>query len=211
MARASGLCGLLVCLGGLLAMGGSVAAPVDATPPVAPVAAVWKMQQLTFEYRGSSTFYSCRSLRDKLKVILIGVGAREGMDLGSYACDETSGIARFQIRFESPVVATPENVIAITTHDSREELVARVNGTHLENAVDVQRFAAVWRTVSFARDREMKLAPGDCELVEQVRRQILPQLSIQIVRDNVRCSAAFGNISPPRLTVSALMATNEDE
>jgi hypothetical protein len=192
-------------------MHGPVAAAADATPSVAPVVAVWKMQQLTFEYRGSSTFYSCRSLHDKLKVILIGVGAREAMDLRSYTCDEASGIARFQIRFESPVVATPENVIAITTHDSTAELVARVNGKHLENAVDVQRFAAEWRTVSFARDREMKLAPGDCELVEQVRQQILPQLSIQIVRDNVRCSAALGNISPPRLTVSALMATNEDE
>jgi len=211
MARASRLGALLVCLGGLLAMHGSVAAAADAAPPIAPIVAVWKMQRLTFEYRGYSTLYSCRSLHDKLKVILIGVGAREGIDLRRYACDEASGIARFQIRFESPVVATSENVVAITTHDSTEELVARVNGTHLENAVDVQRFAAVWRTVSFARDREMKLAPGDCELVEQVRQQILPQLSIQILRDNVHCSTVFGNISAPRLTVSALTATNEDE
>ena len=45
----------------------------------------------------------------------------------------------------------------------------------------------------------MKLAPGDCELVLQLRRHILPRMSVQIVSDHVRCSA-FGNIGKPQLT-----------
>jgi len=210
MARACGLYGLLVCLGGFAALHGSTVAATEAPARDARIAAVWKVQQLTFEYRGYSTLYGCRSLQQKLKVILIGVGAREGIDLRSYYCDEQSGIARFQIRIESPVIATPENVRALTTHDARQELVARVNGTRLDSAADVQSFAAVWRTVSFARDRGMRLAAGDCELVQQIRQQILPQLSVQILYDNVHCSAAFGNIAPPRLTVSALVAANEE-
>jgi hypothetical protein len=51
----------------------------------------------------------------------------------------------------------------------------------------------------------MRLTPGDCELVQQLRRQILPKMSVHIIRDNVRCSAGFGEIAPPQLTVSALV------
>jgi hypothetical protein len=62
----------------------------------------------------------------------------------------------------------------------------------------------VWKTISFTRSREMKLAPGDCELVLALRRQILQRMSVQVVTDRVSCSP-FGNIGKPRLTVSALV------
>ena len=79
-----------------------------------------------------------------------------------------------------------------------------MRGERLASAEDLQRFPAVWKTISFARSREMRLAPGDCELVLQLRRHILPRMSVQIVSDQVRCSA-FGNIGKPQLTVSALV------
>lgn len=180
-------------------------ARADAPADGASVEAVWKPQHMNFEYRGSSTSYSCRSLEDKLELILRSVGAREDVQLHSYACDEQIGIARFQISMQSPVVATEENVRELTTHDAKGELIARVNGEALPSAADLPRFAAVWKTVSFARDRGMRLERGDCELVQQLRRQILPRLSVQIVKDNVRCSSSTGDIGPPRLTVSALV------
>lgn len=70
---------------------------------------------------------------------------------------------------------------------------------------DLPRFTAVWKTVSFARDRDMRLERGDCELVQQLQRQILPRMSVQVVKDNVSCSTNLGNAGPPRLTVSALV------
>lgn len=169
------------------------------------VTAIWKAQQVNFEYRGYSTIYTCRSLEDKLEIILRSVGARDDVRLQSYVCDEQLGIARFQVSMQSPVVASEQNVRELTTHDSKDELVARVNGEQLPSAADVERFPAVWKTVSFARDRQMRLERGDCELVQQLRQQILPRMSVQIVQDNVRCSSALGNAGPPRLTVSALV------
>jgi len=83
-------------------------------------------------------------------------------------------------------------------------LIARTRGETLVSAEDLPRLRAAWKTVSFARDRGMRLAPADCELVRQLRRQVLPHMSLRIVSDNVRCSQ-FGNISAPRLTVSALV------
>lgn len=181
-------------------------AAVLAAPTEEEVTAVWKAQQVNFEYRGYSTTYSCRSLQDKLEIILRTVGARENVRLQGYVCDELSGIARFQISMQSPVIASEENIRELTTHDSKDELVARVNGEQLPSANDLERFPAVWKEVSFARDRYMRLERGDCELVQQLRRQILPRMSVRIVTDKTySCSSAFGNIGSPRLTVSALV------
>lgn len=172
------------------------------------IEAVWKTQHMNFEYRGYSTVYTCGGLRSTLRTILTSVGARDGIRLRSYGCDDQAGVARFQITLESPVAATEENIRELTTYSSEEELIARARGEHLASAQDLPRFPAVWKTVSFARDPKLRLAPGDCELVRQLRREILPRLSVQIVSDNLRCSA-FGNISRPRLTVSALVAASD--
>jgi len=172
----------------------------------ASVTAVWKAQQVSFEYRGYSTTYTCQSLEDKLELILRSVGAREDVRLQSYVCDDQLGIARFQVSMQSPVVASEANIREITAHDSKDELVARVNGDQLPTAADLERFPAVWKTVSFARDRQMRLERGDCELVQQLRRQILPRMSVRIEKDRTNsCSSAFGNVGSPRLTVSALV------
>ena len=205
----AGFSRLLVCLVACLAMHATAATAAEARED-GEVAAVWKVQQITFEYRGFTTIYSCRSLHGKLKVILMQVGAREGMVLSNYYCDEMSGTARFRIKLEAPVIATAENVQARATHSATDELLAHVNGEQLETVDDVQKFPAVWRTVSFARDRRMQLLPSDCELVNQVRSQILPRLSVRILKDNVFCSPYSGNISAPRLTVAALVADTRD-
>ena len=205
----AGFSRLFVWLVACLAMHATAATASDARED-GEVVAIWKEQQITFEYRGFTTIYSCRTLHGKLKVILMQVGAREGMELRNYYCDEMSGTARFRIKVESPVIATVENVQARATHSATDELLARVNGEQLETVDDVQKFPAVWRTVSFARDRRMQLLPSDCELVNQVRLQILPRLSVRVLKDNVFCSPYSANISPPRLTVAALVADTRD-
>lgn len=185
----------------LLAAGlANAQSPVDQSV----IEAVWKPQQVNFVYRGYSTLYSCGGLQQKLEKILTTVGARGGIELRAYSCDNELAIARFQILLTSPVEATPENVEQLTSYDAQDQLVARVRGEQLPSAQDLPRFPAVWKTISFARSHEMRLAPGDCELVLQLRRHILPRMSVQIVRDQVRCSP-FGNIGRPQLTVSALV------
>lgn len=191
-------------------LAGSVA-HAESQPDSAVVEAVWKAQRITFVYHGYSTLYSCGGLQEKLEKILTTVGARSGsLELRAYSCDDALSIARFEIALASPVEATPDNVQQLTSYDARDELAARVRGERLASAEDLHRFPAVWKTISFARSREMKLAPGDCELVQQLRRHILPRMSVQIVSDRVQCSA-FGNIGKPRLIVSALVPAEAKE
>lgn len=187
----------------VLLLAGTVA-HAQSQPDAAVVEAVWKPQRINFVYRGYSTLYTCSGLQDKLEKILMTVGARGGIELRAYSCDDQLAIARFEIALTSPVEATPQNVAELTTYDTHDELIARVRGERLASAEDLQRFPAVWKTISFARSREMRLEPGDCELVLQLRRHILPRMSVQIVNDRVRCSE-FGNIGRPQLTVSALV------
>jgi hypothetical protein len=168
------------------------------------VEAVWKPQRINFVYHGYSTLYSCSGLQHKLEKILATVGARDHVELRAYSCNDAASIASFQIVLASPVAATPENLRELTTYDARDELLAHVRGERLASTEDVPRFPAVWKTISFARSREMRLDPGDCELVQQLRRHVLPRMSVQIVSDRVRCSA-FGNYVRPQLTVAALV------
>ena len=172
------------------------------------VQAVWKVQSLSFAYSGYATVYSCDALLDKVRDILQVLGAREAR-IRSWGCTDMVTHGRMEITLESPVEATPENIEALTTYDSTQELVARVRNERLDRAEELPRFPAAWKTVSMSRERQLKLGPSDCELVEQLRRDVFPRMSIRVERDRLRCSVAFGNIGQPQLRVAALVAVPE--
>jgi hypothetical protein len=172
------------------------------------VAAVWKVQSLSFAYNGYATVYSCDSLREKVRDILQVLGARDTLRIRSLGCADMVTHGRMEITLESPVEATPENVQALTTYDSTQKLVARVRNERLDRAEELPRFPATWKTVSM-RDKPLRLGPSDCELLEQLRRDVFPQMSIRIERDRLHCSVAFGNIGQPQLRVAALVAMPE--
>jgi hypothetical protein len=186
-----------------------------APPPPNParalqiVEAVWRVQSLRFAYSGYATVYSCDSLLEKVRGILQVVGARETMRIRSWGCTDMVTRGFMEITFESPVEATPENVRALTTYDSTQQLVARVRNGRLDRAEELPRFPATWKTVSM-KDQPLKLGPSDCELVEQLRRDVFPRMSVRVDRDRLRCSTVFGNIGQPQLRVAALVAMPEN-
>ncbi|MGH8240008.1 MAG: hypothetical protein ACREXP_23755 [Steroidobacteraceae bacterium] len=175
------------------------------------VEAVWKVQSLSFAYSGYATAYSCNALLDKVSEILQSLGARDTLRIRSVGCTDMVTHGRMEITLESPVAATPENVASVTTYDSTQQLVARMRNEKLDGAEDVHRFPATWKTVSMSRDRQLKIGPSDCELVEQLRRDVLPRMSIHVEYDRLRCSAVFGNIGQPQLRVAALVALPEPD
>ena len=188
----------LVVIASLLASSGAVAAP-DYIP------AIWKSQSLEFAYHGTTTAYSCSTLQRRLEAILRSVGARDTLSVVMQRCTDQAD-AYVQITLESPVEATEANIAAATQSDSTKALIAKVRHQQLPTAENIERFPAEWRTVSMSRDRELKLESGDCELVEHLRREVFPRMSVRIVHDNLRCSVAFPNLGQPQLAVAALVA-----
>ena len=168
------------------------------------VDAIWKTHRIAFYYGSRTTIYSCNSLTERIAGILRRVGAERDLQVVAASCDESVGLARIEVRFSAPVPATTENLSAATHYDARQVLVARVRGETLPEMADLERFDAEWQTISFARDPKLKLAPGDCDLVQQMLTNVFSRMAIRIEKQNLWCSQ-FGNAQRPRLTVAALV------
>jgi hypothetical protein len=181
------------------------AGPANAIDDNATIEAVWMPRVVDFAYHADGTFYTCSSLWQKVEGFLLNVGARAGATLQNLHCNDFSATMRLQIALEAPVEATPENLRALTDYDAEDLLVARVRGQPLATAADVKRFPAVWQTISL-RNTRMQLTAGDCELVRQMRRQLLPKLSVQVLKEAARCSPVLARGGPPNMKVRALLA-----
>ncbi len=182
------------------------AVPAYARDDSASIEAIWLRQVVNFVYRPDTTVYTCSSLRQKVAGMLSYVGARTAGSHNRVKCDDYAGIVNLQIPLESPVAATAENIHTMTDHDTEDLLVARVRGEKLVAANDVVRFPAVWTTLSL-RDSGMQLSAADCELVHQLRRQILPKLSVQVVKEPARCSPVLSRGGPPAMKMRALLVS----
>src|ERR1700761_3423906 len=152
----------------------SLAAHADQSGVPAPLAAVWKQQRLTFVYMGHTTRYSCEGLRQKMRALLLDLGARRDLQLSVLGCDESA--AHFphsslgpslSVVFFSPTLSDPTSKAAsgggLAGVDARYEPFTLTNDTF--------------------RD----LGLGDCELIEQFARQILPRLAVRELQQDITC------------------------
>lgn len=55
--------------------------------PNEPITAVYKAQELSFQYRSSNRFYPCHELEHRVAVILVAVGARDDINVKARNCD----------------------------------------------------------------------------------------------------------------------------
>jgi hypothetical protein len=170
-----------------------------------PVQAIWKNQEFAFFFQSMNTFYSCSSLEAKLERILRALGARARVKVRSVDCQ--SGPVRMPrviMNVSAPVEATPEALAERDKGKSKRELAARVRGEK-EDADALAEFPAQWQHISLSRG-DLDLEPGDCELIDQLRRKVLPKLAVRIVKDNTHCSPQQLSLGQPQLEVQALVA-----
>ncbi len=171
-------CGLLCAIAAGLRSVAVPAAGVAASsvPPSAggnPIAAVWKERRLDFFYKGRMARYSCDGLRDKVRALLLDLGARRDVKIVAAGCeddDRTHGRARsssLSIVFSAPALpsisakpSTPGDLAAIDAH---------------------------FEVFTMASDAFRNMGIGDCELVEEFTRQILPTLITRKVKRDIAC------------------------
>ena len=184
----------------------SVATAGQAGVTGAPLDAIWRVQAFDFHFRAADTYHSCSSLHDKISGILTAVGASGVIVQLSCGNGQLTNEAFARVVASAPMDASPENIAAATTYDSRQELLARVRDIRLPTAQDIERFPAEWRTVSLTRVGGVLLGAADCELLRELNEQIFPQLSIRVVRKRLSCSSqGVFNSSRPVLVVEALV------
>jgi hypothetical protein len=148
------------------ALSASTALADDATA-TAREPGVWQKHQYSFAFMGFTTTYSCDGLADKLKLLLIGAGARKDAKASAGACASGFGrpdkFARANLTFYTLVPA------------------ATVGG-----AAD-QRADGIWRRVALAAHSPWELGIGDCELIEQFQTKVLPMFATRKVENRTTC------------------------
>jgi hypothetical protein len=145
-----------------------------ADPPVgSPLQAVWKEQRLDFSYMGLTARYSCEGLRDKMRSLLLDLGARRDLQVSLQACDESAPVRtgyvapKLSLVFSSPALPDPA---AKPAHPG-----------------DLQPVDAHYEPFTLTSDAFKNYNVGDCELVEEFAREILPRLTARVVKEDITC------------------------
>ena len=150
--------------------------PVDAQNGAGtPIAAVWKEQHLNFFYMGRTSRYSCEGLRDKVRAMLLDLGARRDIRITALGCDDAVE-ARAR-----PGSLGPSLNIVMSTPALPDASAKPLHPGDLA-AVDA-RFEPF--TITSDAFRNMGIA--DCELVEEFSRQILPKLAARNLKQDITC------------------------
>jgi hypothetical protein len=136
--------------------------------------AVWKDQHLRLTYLGRTSRYSCDGLREKVRTLLIELGARRDLKVAAVSCAELGEqlqagnfIPSVDVSFASPALPDP---------------AARPR--HAEDAAAVE---ARFEPFVITNDAFRNMGMGDCELVQDFARQILPKLAVRDVTVDITC------------------------
>jgi hypothetical protein len=162
-------------------------APEAAGPPTW---AVWTPKELRFVYLGFTSHYSCDGLRDKMRAILLQLGARPDFDIRAVPCSGDFGRPS-----EFPGVTVKMNVLA--PWDS-----TRANAA-------VTPVPAHWKLVELSTDRDPLREAGDCELVEQVKSRVLPLFTTRNIEYRSTCIPNQLSVGGTQLKAEVLIADDQ--
>src|ERR1044072_7536409 len=141
----------------LLPLAGNAAG--DAIP------STWKVQEIRYTYVGFTTAYNCDAAEDKIKQILLTLGAHPSTKVRASGCNLNRPARNFfvTITAATPTPAADPVPVPVAGEKTRQELLERL-GT--KNPIGTDQFPATWKSIDLSRDRKLDLKPGDCELME---------------------------------------------
>ena len=197
----------------IFAMAGAVAVAAEEEPAEkepAGISAVWRKHEFAFTFAGGGGVYTCGALQQKIRAILLAVGARDDLEVNISAClnEFRRGVATASrsagmqsspgfemqgttdpyvtISMSSVAAATPEVLREMEALRSQDELKARVLGETGADADKAVRLLAESKQVRFT-GRTRYLDPGDCDLLTQISANVFSQMDVKILRDASTC------------------------
>ena len=130
--------------------------------------AVWTPKEVQFTYMGFTTHYSCDGLKDDIREMLLQLGARKS-DLKVY---------------EQPCSGPPDRPNPFPGVKIKMSVLTPVSGT---TPADVQPVQAQWKTVKLPYRENGLNAAGQCELLEQFNKTVMPLFTTRNVDLNATC------------------------
>ncbi len=164
----------VLCLGAVFGMSAWAAPPEDAQASAgqpgsqSTQAAVWTPREVKFTYMGFTSYYSCDGLRDTIKDMLLQLGARKD-DLKV---------------FEEPCSGDPDRPNPFPGVRIKMSVLAPAQSA---SSPDTRTVPAQWKTVKLPTRKNPIDAAGECELLEQFRKSILPAFTTRNVDLHATC------------------------
>jgi len=140
----------------------------------------WSTHELDFQYMGFSSRYSCSGLENSVRQILLQLGARNDKSL------VTPGVC-------SAVSDRPARIAGV-----------HIKATTLQPAADanVANVDAYWKQVTIGG----ALSDADCELMDQVKTEILPLFATRNVKgSSTPCVPHQATLIAPKLVLEVLI------
>ena len=146
----------------------SAADDAQAAPPVDTEFAVWTPKEIQFTYMGFTTHYTCDGLRDTIKEMLLQLGARK---------DDLKVT-------EQPCSGDPDRPNPFPGVRIKMSVLQPAPATLSSDTPVVQ---AQWKPVKLPYRENGINAAGQCELLEQFNRTILPLFTTRNVDARTSC------------------------
>jgi hypothetical protein len=153
----------------------------------APVQTLWAAKKLNFTFMGFTARYSCDGLLDKVRKVLLDLGARADLKVTATGCDRGFGTPS-----HFPGVAGTVYVL-VPLGDKAPP-------------ADTQPVNADWKSVVVAPRGDPLSAAGDCELTEQIKQGILPLFTSRNVEYSSTCIPYQLQVGGTRLKAEVLVA-----
>jgi hypothetical protein len=161
------LWGAVAALGGL-AWGlpaNSAAADSSASPLGGIVAGSWQHHQVTFNYFGITSLYTCDGLEEQVRGILLYLGARQGAKVYASGCP-------------GPINAPSRTAWVKADFYTLAPAAAAAGSDTVK---------ASWTAVELTPRRPNFMGDGDCELVQGMKDLILKNFSLRNVEYRTSC------------------------
>jgi hypothetical protein len=141
-----------------------------------PVPAVWKERHIEFVFVGRTARYTCDGLRDKVRAMLLDLGARRDVKVVAIGCRAHD---RLRANSQEPSLSVIFSAPALPDNTAKPLRVGDLAATDA-------RFVGF----TITSDAFRNMGSADCELVQEFARQILPTLATRNVRQDIACLPA---------------------
>jgi hypothetical protein len=143
--------------------------------------AVWKEQDLVLDYMGFTTHYSCDGLRDRVRAVLLQLGARPDLRITSSGCVRAGGgperFPSVQVHFATLQPAPSAAPVQPATAPGAAAGTGAPATSAGASAPAVTAGAGAWKRVNLGGVNGFD--GGECELAEAVVRTVLPHFTVR--------------------------------
>ncbi len=134
-------------------------------PPEPVVAGTWEHHHATLSYHGITAHYSCDGLEDKIRALLLHVGARKDLSVSAGGCPRGSSV--------------PSNIAVVDINFNSLRPSAEADGTNI--------VPAQWTPVTISPIRPNFLGRGDCELIYELKDILSTNFSLRELSYRTNC------------------------